>query len=273
MKAAPRRAGDWGWLFAGSINIVLVSAILIYAATVLPGGIALANGSVSQQIGDVLAFSLLCGLASFATVEVLKRLVGLRGLYQSRQTRLWLGERARGMGAAAMDQLLDAMGLRGPDRRGDRQASLRVFNLPTEQLAGQVSTAADVALATAASEGDRYRWLLSALANQPALLSGKPPSHDPEHDPDEARRKEDFQISQRIQAGVDQLQISLGERWRRYVQGAALWISGAYGIALVHTSSVAQGAASRYVIAALLIGGTFAWVARDLAAAVERWRR
>ena len=269
MEEAPRQPRGWGWLLAGSINIVLVGAVLVYAATVSPGGVALADESVSQQIGDVLAFSLLCGLASFATVEVLKRLIGLRGLYQRRQTLLWLDERTGGKGMAAMDQLLDAMGLCGAGRPRSEQASLRVFNLPTEQLAGQVGAAADVALATTGPHDGRYRWLLGALANEPAFPSQEPPFHDSR----EARHEEDFQRSQRIQAGVDQLQISLGERWRRYVQGAALWISGAYGIALVHTSSAAHGSASRYVFAALLLGGTIAWVARDLAAAVERWRR
>ena len=63
--------------------------------------------------------------------------------------------------------------------------------------------------------------------------------------------------SQRLRAALDQLQISIGERWRRYVQGTALWLSGAYGFSLAYLLNVSGR--SVYVIDALVIGGFFSW--------------
>jgi hypothetical protein len=266
-------------IFTEWTNGVLVACVILYAALVAPGGIALGPGSVSEQIGQLVAFSLLCGGVSFATLEIFKRLVGIRGLFQRRQTRIWLDERTGGNGQAALDELLTAIGLRGvaTTRQALPSGELRVFNLPTEQLAAQVSGAADVALTT--PEPSRYQWLISGLTGnpfKPASAEGRGRQSDQSQSSRDSQSLpgENYQLAQRVQAGVDQLQISLGERWRRYIQGAALWISGAYGIGLVQGAvSHPYAAEARYVLAALIIGGPFAWIARDLAAVIERFRR
>src|SRR5207237_2365537 len=82
-----------------------------------------------------------------------------------------------------------------------------------------------------------------------------------------------IELAGKVRAGVDQLQITLGEGWRRYVQGAALWLSGLYGVALTHAGDLPASAHARYVIAALLVGGVFAWLSRDATAVIERLRR
>jgi hypothetical protein len=80
-----------------------------------------------------------------------------------------------------------------------------------------------------------------------------------------------FQLAQRARAAIDSLQLSVGERWRRSVQASAVLVAGLAGllIQLAHPSD------SRwlYVLSATLIGGPLAWTIRDLAAAIERWRR
>jgi hypothetical protein len=125
-----------------------------------------------------------------------------------------------------------------------RGESKRVFNLPIEQLAGQIGAAADVAL-TARAE---HPALISALAGEkaPEDSVAPPPSRE-----DDAA----YRLAQRVRAGVDQLQISVGERWRQYVQGGAIWISGLYGIGLTHAADHPVAAEPRYVLAALVLGG------------------
>jgi hypothetical protein len=143
----------------------------------------------------------------------------------------------------------------------------RVFNLPTEQLAAQVSAAADVALTT---KKESYAALLDALVG-PLRVDESEAKKDPRLSPED----EEMVFAQRVRAGVDQLQISLGERWRTYIQGAALWIAGVYGIVLIHASSgsAEDRAEPRFVLAALLLGGPLTWLIRDITAVIERARR
>jgi hypothetical protein len=268
------------------VNVVLIAAVVAYAfmEAIRGDGIQLAEGSVSTQARDLLWFAVVCGLASFATIETLKRIAGIRGLFNRRQLEIWLEERTpQGRGAdVALHELLDAMGLgdpvsqeqdedasRGAVNRGDYK---RVFNLPVEQLAAQISSAVDVAVLSP----ERYRSLIGTLIGGEAGMKvaaslEQVKSADKRADDEGADDDRRFQLAQRVRAGVDQLQISLGERWRQYVQGAALWIAGLYGIGLAHAAD--RSTESRYVLAALLLGGLFAWLARDVAAVIERMRR
>jgi hypothetical protein len=144
----------------------------------------------------------------------------------------------------------------------------RTFNLPTEKLAAQISSAADVALAAPG----RYEALLEGLTGRRDLVASevtrraKPSSTDPGE-----LSEAPYELAQLIRAGIDQLQISLGERWRRLVQGAALWIAGLYAIGL--TAWADSDAKPRFIVAAVLVGGPFAWLVRDFAAVLERSRR
>jgi hypothetical protein len=229
----------------------LIIAVVVYAAADATGGITL-GGDAGEAIRDLLWFALLCGLASSATIELLKRVFSLRGLYQKRQTEVWLANRA-GWGSEPFHHLLAVMGLK---RWSD---AVRVFNLPTEQLIAQISAATDVLLARQSAK-EPVNPLIDAFAGK----HGPPPENE---------RDLTMFLAQDIEVGIDHLQISLSERWRGYVQSAALWIAGAYGIALEQTADVAKGAGALYVLAALLIGGMIAWSVRDLAAVLERARR
>jgi hypothetical protein len=284
--------------YADWLNAALILAIIGFAVgrAVTGNGVHLiTSGSVSGQARDVLWFALLCGLASLATIEILKRVFGLRGLYQRRQTELWLrGRTPRNLTSQdPFTELLDAMGVRvrasdtdsrmaGP-ASGDRN---RVFNLPPTQLAAQVSAAADIALTTVQDErnagNDRYMALISSLIG--AVPSSRSKIARPSDSKAAQVRKsntaavdseeaDEFEDAQRTRAGIDQLHISLAERWRRYIQGAAVWVSGAYGIALTHAAHLASKSEPHYVLGALLLGGFFAWTIRDVTAVIERLRR
>ncbi len=127
----------------------------------------------------------------------------------------------------------------------------RVFNLPAEQLAAQINSAADVVL----REPERFPALFHGLAGIAR---------------DDLPEDDDFLPAQLVRFGLDQLQISLADQWQRYIQGVAVWMSGAYGILLTHYSHLAPGQPRLYVLAALLIGAPLAWLARDVAATLAR---
>lgn len=80
-----------------------------------------------------------------------------------------------------------------------------------------------------------------------------------------------FQAGQRARGAIDSLQLAVGERWRRSVQAASVLAAALAGLLI----QLARPSDTRwlYVVAAALIGGPLAWTIRDLAAAIERWRR
>src|SRR5207245_1988065 len=87
--------GSRGAGYADVLNAVFILGIAGYAVVEAAGngGLHLSGGPISNQTRDLVWFSLLCGLASFATIEAVKRLAGVRGLYQRRQTKIWLADR------------------------------------------------------------------------------------------------------------------------------------------------------------------------------------
>ena len=265
------------------LNAWLIAVVITYAVVrALTGsGLHLASGSVSAQVRDVLWFSLLCGLASFATIEVIKRLSDVRGRYQLRLTTAWLYARSHyaGTGSVPFEELLGAMGFTPDPMPGE---VLRAFNLPAEQLSAQISGAADVALTRPDEFPDLVSCLVGRPSTTPSTRSKEPPvaTDDAVTDPhvsSQTRLPNESDIfyedAQLVRAGVDHLQIILGERWRTLIQGAAVWIAGAYGIGLTHAAQLPNNAEPREVLAALMIGGPIAWIARDLSALIERLRR
>jgi hypothetical protein len=224
------------------------------------------TGSVSAQARDLLWFALACGLLSFATIECIKRLTYLRAAYHERETRRWLQSRFDQIasnsddGESPFKQLLAAMGI----ERGDEK---RIFNLPSEQLSAQVSAAADLALTAPRSDYAGYRYFLASVTGDKRDLDLESASKtDREQEADDLRR------GQQVRIGLDQLQVALRDRWRRYLWGAGLWISGAYGVGLAFAGNREAVEGPRHVLAALVLGGVVAAVARDLTAIVERLR-
>jgi hypothetical protein len=198
-------------------------------------------------------FAVTCGFGSAATIEILKRIVGFRGMYQRRQTERWLEERSHSKDRDSFSELKSSL---GADAYGKpiiaKQQQARLFNLPTEQLAAQIGAALELAVAM-----EKYPDLVACFAGQPT----------------ESPNEDRLELAQRVRSGIDQLQISLGEGWRRAVQSAALWIAGWYGVGLTHVVKIDDRAEASYILGALVIGGVFAWVARDVAAFIERARR
>lgn len=264
MSDAHHRRGRESGLWDARYHLVFVRALPIFlvvayavARAIEHDHLPLASGSVSASARDVLWFALIPGLASYATIETAKRVGRGRGRFQRWQTQRWLEERLRDSDeeVAAYKDLLRAWAV-------DEGEALRIFDLPTEQLAGQIGSAADVAVTAEHS----YPALIRCLTG------GRGPVTTPAVEKITDKNEERFQLAQRVRLGVDQLHIVLADRWRRTVQGAALWVAGLYGIGLAHAIDRPADAEARYVLAALLLGGPIAWLVHDVAALVEHAR-
>ena len=142
---------------------------------------------LSHQSWSLLGFAIVVGVASAATVQILKQFLPVRGVLQRRWVMDWIGNRcavkalwsdwlkrrkfkesadAQNVSDAqrtAAAEELEATLLGGFAKWGLRQ----VFNLPVEQLCAQISSAADFAL----SQPDQYAELLLALAGPAKLES------------------------------------------------------------------------------------------------------
>jgi hypothetical protein len=255
------------------VNLVAVVFVVeLYLFTTDPDFV-LGSHRNEAHVGELLLFALFCGLAAYATVEIIKRFFDVRGILQRRETMGWLMRRCPSARTAieAKKELLDSMGLVDAAPAEER----RIFNLPAEQLSAQISAAADLALMPRTLVSSRFRLLAAALAG------GVIGEHAVEPRPDEPGRpepvfaewvKDDAVLAQRVRAGIDQLQIALGDVWKTGVQGAAIWIAGLFGVALIQSNTFTHVAGGVYMVSSLVLGGPIAWAVRDLAAAAEHAR-
>jgi hypothetical protein len=175
-----RRSRLLSW---GLFPLVVATAVLV---AVILGAVfgrqRIETASTTGHWGGLLAFALLCGLISFAVVEMSKRLIPVREWLQRRYMRQWWEARAESLLVSrehSWTQLMEAMnretvlpGLRGPDSSEDATNSVTgpyrasddsVFGLPIQLLSAQISNAIDLALI----EPKRYQQLYYILTRSP----------------------------------------------------------------------------------------------------------
>lgn len=256
-----------------ALPLVLVAAVALYVWNLFAMGFG-DSAARPADLLDLLAIAAVSGLCSCATLEAAKRLLRLRGLYQHRQIRLWLASAAgnHAVGKAAIMELLKYTGVltqaefqrflvhgRPSRSAGTLLEGLLLFDLPVEQLTAQISDALEAALQNPAKYPALYASMVDKSIRPDRLTSDT---------------KTDRGLEALVQGrlSIDRLQISVGNRWRRYISGAALGLSGLVGLNFWQ----ATGAPGDVIVASLVVtfaGGFISWFLRDLAAGIERWRR
>jgi len=221
-------------------------------------------------MAGLLGFAAACGFCAMVVVEAIKRLLPLRSWFQRRHVAQFLVERSGAeKGFAAMGELVHELHLADGEPRvresehrdrdyfvelGRSWATRRVvgragvasvFNLPPEQLTGQIGQLVEVPL-------DEHPPAAPHLMR--ALATGDRPETA-------------------VPVAIDQLHVILIGRWRHYLQATTWWLSGAVGLVVAMTHVVPSVNSGTQVMAALVLGGFFAWLTRDIVAAVERLRR
>jgi len=254
---------------AGAFPLAVIAAIVAVGLVMqLQGGQVIT--SPVTLAAQLIGVSVVVGVAGMALVQVIKALLGVRGLYQRRQVRGWFARAPQG--EIGYQQLMIALGAAGTS---GAQALNYLFDLPIELVCAQVSGAADVALGDPRS----FRAFLQCLAGDAAVAGIMKPERsddDPQSGKSDSARADDAEAQIRlrhyVRTGIDQLQVSVGHRWRTYVRATAMWVSGLIGVAIVQVSHPPTKERGLYILSSVLVGGFVSWFARDVVAVVERLR-
>ncbi len=159
--------------------------------------------------------------------------------------------------------------LKGYPRRDARY----FFDLPLEQLMGQIGGAVETAVTKPASN----RQLLECFAGQGAaaelgyIVSNAQTPEAPQVDAQYVRNQ--AIVSERVQRGLDALQVIVGHRWRWFIRAVAGAVCALLGVVAVEMTGT-TGFTAIFIWAMCAVPGTFfSWLSRDLTAVVERFRR
>ncbi|MDQ6945277.1 MAG: hypothetical protein M3256_03165 [Actinomycetota bacterium] len=215
-----------------------------------------------------------------ATIEFVKRLAPVRGLFHA-------AELTRELGASSLDFLVRMTNRRdsqiayldGPIDQVTAQlngAMARILGSldysevgwsSEEQVAVIPRSPLPVALVAVNSvigrkffvtaDGDeRVRYKVQATRDNPQVS-----------------REIEIELGGLVESGIDSLQINLARRWRRLMRAAAAIVSAVAAFGLTAISHAGWGFILTAVSASLVLGGFFAWFARDIVASIESLRR
>lgn len=243
------------WLLSGGLPVLLgVSAIAL--SIVVDRGYR----RPSSDPQALVSLAVMSGIASMLLVETFKRLLPIRARFQEHQLDRLVGaldvkrDRTKASSSRIWPQptTLLVTGVNRMRRRyGPGPLIDSPFHLPAEQLVAQLSAEVDIA----------FERTARSLRNVDASVR------------EEGRGSDEMRATQQALAVMlDDLQILLTLRWRHYVQATAWWMSAWVALLACATTTV-DVAALHATLLTLAIGGAIAWVARDVTAVVERWRR
>jgi hypothetical protein len=261
-------------------------------ATIISNGLTI----VSNKGLPLLTALAAVGVLSMAVQEVVKDLIPIRAWFHKRKLERWIGQRASGKDQAVKDLLLMLA-------TGGNESAL--YELPVTGMMGQITMASRVALASplqfepllralaGAQVGCDVNTIVQAARDEEARAEsrrlGAERPLDPVANDSERQRREQAQIDveqARIRVGnlvernIDALQISVSSRWEYWNKVAAFVLSWvvtdvALWLYLYSTNinmSIFDRPLLETTIAAGVIGGFVAPIAKDLVAALQRLR-
>jgi len=291
------------WLFAIAAVAMLALSVALFAALRIMGG-------VFQQARDgaveaLLVQSAAIGIIVMATIQTVRAIVPIRSRFHRRRVSRWLGRapdelrkppdfKARMQSRIEQSPWLESyVKYQSPQEilhrllqlttaeGGDRPAvSLAFFDLPLEQLCGQISAGAERAIVDPRENGPILLRLANAAGEDDVLrfftahheLTQAGPSEGSRPQLEERLMRARASVEERVRRSIDCLQIESGYYWRRRLRLLAVALSAALGLmaAVVGHQPLASVPAA---LTGGVIGGFFAMLARDLTAIVERLRR
>lgn len=225
------------------------------------------------------------GALSMAVLQTLKDLLPVRQIFHRKRINAWLEKHAKesphkvkaNATQAENDLILLATA-------GDVDA---FYDLPLEQLCGQMNSALQVALDFPEKYGNLL-WCVAHLCDEKdrnllapvrkelkellekARKDLKPEERDVVDEYAAARSR----VAHQMQRAIDGLQIAEGFRWKQRMQWMAILLSIMF--AMVAYAMAAEGAWAGDMGRAIVLGilaGFLAPVSRDLVAALERFRK
>jgi hypothetical protein len=235
-------------------------------------------------LGSFLGAVVIIGLLSMVTIQLAKDFFPLRALFQAVWIRRWIRQRISDLASkdtekaavSLWDVYGDLLNLTGASGR-----SGYLFNLPVEQLCGQINAALQAALENPEAHKSLIRIFASTAKPEDLMIFfGPRPSLVINEQQSEAQRQviERYaearnRVAHQAERAVDNLQISIGASWKLLLQSASIILSlyfAALGIGKYWTNASSPSARIRDGIAIGLIAGYLAPVARDIVAKIQR---
>jgi hypothetical protein len=227
-----------------------------------------------QIVWTLASLSLAISTLATAFVQLLKDLFPVRRTFQRTFLANWFSERLAARSKnIAYAQLIEAeTDLIHLATGGDRSA---FYDLEPPQLCGQMNSAAQIALAFPDRHPALLRFLapeadegdLNRIVRSPGVSTTQADAANVNEVLDARNR-----VTHHLQRTIDALQISMGFRWKFYVQ-IIIYIICFIG-AFVSLFAVKQGEYT--VVEAISVGivaGFVSPVISDIAAAINRWRK
>lgn len=292
------------WLFAAAVLAMLVLGVLLFAALHIVSGVF--QQARTGALEALLIQSAATGVIAMASIQAVRTIVPIRSWFHRESVKVWLRRaddelkkpanfearmtkritltpyltdyiRPETTEELILHNLLQLTTAEGGDRV---TVSRAFFDLPLEQLCGQISAGAERAIVDPKTNGPILLRLANAAGEEDVLAFFEAhqgleqlPAPGPERD----ERTEKFMrarasVEERVRRSIDCLQIESGFYWRRRLRIIAVMLAAALGFtaALSQYQFLASGPTA---IASGIVGGFFAMLARDLTAIVERLRR
>jgi hypothetical protein len=244
-----------------------------------------------------LAFYGAIGGLSMAIIEVLKNLTSVRMGYNRRFLLAWFDQRSIA-DKAERNRRIYGVRLAGRDKAAPDNTPLKkaqtayqqaiqlatggheraLLDLPTEQLCGQLTAAAQVAQENPERYADFFGVLVAGAdeTDIKVVRGGKPADADQMGPYLDARTR----LQHHVQRSLDALHILLAARWRWLIQSTVFVLCGTLAVAVMTYTWSEPGAAvpslparAGAIVLATLIAGFLAPVAHDLVAAIGKLKR
>lgn len=247
---------------------------------IVPADIAKGLSSIAKGILPFFTAASSVGVLSMAFIQTLKDMFPLRTWFQRSAVADWLGANAA---QSQHNPYIAKNDLVQLATDGDSEA---FYQLPIEQLCGQINAALQVVLDYPALHEDLLYSL--ALGSNPAdldlLLTSSRQVRENITPADQLSPDQRTLLSQvadarnrvgrQAQRSVDGLQISVGSRWQFWLKFASIILS--VGLAITALSLVHHGTPGDVLLGGILagvLGGFLAPVSRDLIAALQQLRQ
>jgi hypothetical protein len=246
---------------------------------------------ISQRAYPFFAASIAVGLLSMAIIQVFKDLLPVRRWFQQWWVRKWLEEKHslvdKKEGRALIGESDQVFSTGTAETQlvqlatdGDANA---FYNLPIEQLCGQLNAAAQAVLENPSD----YKVLLLHLGARAELSDLRtlitdtaqfrtPPTLDsaPDRSTFQAFVDARNRVGHQVQRAIDALQLSCAQRWKLWIQMIAIALSFVIALLSIQFFVDIHGTDKAKMVAAIsIMGGFMAPIARDLIAGLQSLRK
>ena len=269
------------------MSAVTLPAVILLAVILLDDQPTLSNRA--PWLGSYLGAVVVIGLLSMVVIQMTKDFSPIRRWFQRPWIRHWIKHRLRPREVQQLPQgnVEKVWSVEGVEVNlllcaGERRGKY-LYDLPVEQLCGQINVALQAALENPKENEGLIRVFARTASDHDlkAFLSTRPSLVVSDDMPPGVREKiEEYaqarnHVAHHVERAVDGLQIAMGSRWKLLLQSTSIGLCLFFawlGIGMDWTSTHHR-AAIKDILAIGLVAGYLAPVARDIVARIQQGSR